>query len=196
MNILFHMYLSGDDHEVLVGNFMGDFVKGPLGDAYPPRIRHGLMLHRKIDSFAQRDTNFQTSRLRLSPYYGLYRGVLVDLFYDHFLAKGWDSWSDVPFPDYIAWARGIIERHLAIMPRQLQEFVPVIFNELLPSYKCITGTESALIRMSGRVRRANPLAEGGAELTRHYEDLKADFERFIIAVQRFSTDIIENGGDR
>lgn len=196
MNFLFHMYLSGDNEEVLVGNFMGDFVKGPLGDAYPPRILQGLMLHRKIDSFAQQDTDFQTSRLRLSPDVGLYRGVLVDLFYDHFLAKEWDSWSDIPFPDYLAWARSVIEKHLAIMPTQLQEFTPIIFNELLPSYKRISGIESALNRMSRRVKRVNPLAEGAGELTRHYEELKGDFERFIIAAQHFSTDIIENGGAR
>lgn len=196
LNFLFHMYLSGDDHELLVGNFMGDFVKGVPGDSYPPRIRHGLMLHRKIDSFAQRDASFQSSRLRLSPYYGLYRGVLVDLFYDHFLAKEWDLWSDVPFPDYIAWSRSIIESHLSIMPERLQELAPVIFDKLLPSYKSIPGIESALIRMSGRVRRANPLGEGGAELTRHYEELKSDFERFIIAAQQFSTAMIQNVGDR
>ena len=196
MNILFHMYLSDDNPELLVGNFMGDFVKGPLGDAYPPPIRQGLMLHRKIDSFAQRDADFQTSRRRLSPDFGLYRGILVDLFYDHFLAKEWDSWSDIPFPDYLAWTRGIIEKHLAIMPPQLQEFVPIIFNELLPSYKSIAGTEAALKRMSRRIKRSNPLAEGAAELTRHYEELKTDFERFIIAAQQFSTDIINNGGDR
>lgn len=196
MNFLFHMYLSADDQELLVGNFMGDFVKGPLGDDYPPRIRQGLLLHRKIDSFAQRDANFQTSRLRLSPDYRLYRGVLVDLFYDHFLAKQWQAWSDLPFPDYLAWARSVIEKHLAIMPPRLQEFAPVIFSELLPSYRSIAGIESALKRMSRRVRRDNPLAEGGAELTRHYEELEADFERFIIAAKLFSTDIIESGGDR
>lgn len=193
MNILFHMYLSGDDHEVLVGNFMGDFVKGPLGDVYPPGIHQGLMLHRKIDSFAQRDANFQASRLRLSPYFGLYRGVLVDLFYDHFLAKEWNACSDVPFPDYIAWARSIIDKQLTIMPARLQEFVPVIFNELLPSYRNVAGIESALKRMSGRVRRANPLAEGGAELTRHYEELKTDFGRFIIAARQFASDMIKTG---
>ena len=196
MNFLFHMYLSGNDHELLVGNFMGDFVKGPLDDAYPPRIRQGLLLHRKIDSFAQRDANFQSSRLRLSPDFGLYRGVLVDLFYDHFLAKGWDSWSGTPFPEYLSWARSVIEKRLAIMPRKLQDFVPVIFEELLPSYKSTAGTEAALTRMSRRVRRPNPLAEGGRELTRHYEELKTDFERFIIAVQRFSKDSMANGGDR
>lgn len=190
MNFLFHMYLSGDDQELLVGNLMGDFVKGPLGDDYPPRIRQGLMLHRKIDSFAQGDIDFQATRLRLSPEYGLYRGVLVDLFYDHFLAKEWDSWSDTPFKDYLSWARGAVEKQLEIMPVKLQEIVPVIFNELLPSYKNITGTEAALMRMSGRVKRPNPLGEGGAELTRHYEAIKADFERFTPTAQRFAAEYI------
>ena len=186
MNILFHIYLSGSDPELLVGNFMGDFVKGLLDDTYSPRIREGLMLHRKIDSFAQRDPAFQASRLRLPAHYGLYRGILVDLFYDHFLAKEWYSWSDMAFADFLSNARGIIENHLAIMPKQLQSFVPIIFNDLLPSYESVSGIQSALERMSRRVRRPNPLAEGGAELKRHYERLKADFERFIVAAQHFS----------
>lgn len=188
MNLLFHMYLSGDDPEVLVGNLMGDFVKGPIGDNYPAGIHLGLVLHRKIDIFAQKSPIFQTSRLRLSPYYGLYRGVLVDIFYDHFLAKEWDSWSHSTFPDYIAWTRSIAERHLSIMPLQLQEFVPVIFNDLLPSYRNTSGIESALKRMSGRIKRPNPLAEGGAELILHYENLKEDFQRFITEAKRFTAE--------
>jgi len=186
VNILFHIYLSGSDPELLVGNFMGDFVKGPLDDTYSPRIREGLMLHRKIDSFAQRHPAFQTSRLRLPAYYRLYRGILVDLYYDHFLAKEWDSWSEMLFADFLANARGIIENYLTVMPKQLQLFVPIIFNELLPSYESVSGIQSALERMARRVRRPNPLAEGGAELTRHYEGLKADFERFIVAAQHFT----------
>ena len=195
MNFLFHMYLSGNEPDLLTGNFMGDFVKGPLGDAYPPRIRRGLRLHRDIDSFAQRNADFQASRLRLSPDYGLYRGVLVDLFYDHFLARDWDSWSDRPFQDYLSWTRGIIDTKLTIMPRELRDFVPVIFEELLPSYKDVEGTAAALARISRRVRRPNPLAEGGKELTRHYEELKADFERFIIAAQRFAAECMNREGD-
>jgi acyl carrier protein phosphodiesterase len=190
------MYLSGDDPDLLTGNFMGDFVKGPLGDAYPPRILRGLRLHRDIDSFAQRNADFQASRLRLSTDYGLYRGVLVDLFYDHFLARNWDSWSDRPFPDYLSWARSVIDTKLAIMPQKLRDFVPVIFEELLPSYKDVEGTAAALARMSRRVRRPNPLAEGGEELMRHYGELKADFERFIVAVRRFAADCIIRGDER
>lgn len=190
MNILFHLYLSGDDPELLVGNFMGDFVKGPLDDTYPHRIRQGLLLHRKIDTFAQGDACFQRSRLRLPQHYGLYRGVLVDLFYDHFLAKEWSSWSGVAFVDYLAWAQKIVEKHRGILPPRLQELALPIFKEILPSYQKVAGTELALRRMSRRVRRANPLAEGGGELTRHYQELQSDFANFTPAAQQFAIDFI------
>jgi len=190
VNILFHLYLSGDDPELLVGNFMGDFVKGPLDNTYPPRVRQGLLLHRKIDAFAQRDAHFQRSRLRLPSHYGLYRGVLVDLFYDHFLAKEWSSWSGIPFADYLAWAQQLVEKQRTILPPRLQELAAPIFNEILPSYQKVAGTELALRRMSRRVRRANPLAEGGGELTRHYAGLQEDFTGFTLAVQKFSADLI------
>jgi len=196
MNILFHMYLSGDDPELLVGNFMGDFVKGPLDDSYPPRIRQGLLLHRRIDSFAQKDAGFQASRLRLPARYGLYRGVLVDLFYDHFLAREWDSWSDKPLGAYLVGVRRIIEKHRPLMSQQLQALIPVMFDELLPSYSSIAGIESALYRMSRRVKRVNPLAEGGRELSLHYRELQADFGTFIITVKQFSKDFIENGATK
>lgn len=193
MNLLFHMYLSGDDHELLVGNFMGDFVKGRLDDTFPVRVRHGLLLHRKIDSFAQRSRYFQASRLRLSPYFGLYRGVLVDLFYDHFLVTGWKQYSAIPLQEYIVATRSIIEQHRVLLPHRLQEFVPVIFNELLPSYGRIAGIEAALSRMARRVKRPNPLAEGGDELKLHYRELQADFEKFIVSVMQYAAAAIANG---
>lgn len=195
------MYLSGDDEELLVGNFMGDFVKGPLDNSYPSRIRQGLLLHRKIDAFAQRDATFQTSRLRLPAEYGLYRGVLIDLFYDHFLATEWDSRSATPFADYLASTRRIIDQHLPIMPPHLQEIVPLIFNDFLPSYQTIPGIESALRRMSRRRQRENPLAAGGAELSRYYQELRSDFALFLPDAQRFVADFLApslpgDGGQR
>jgi len=188
------MFLSGDDPELLVGNFMGDFVKGPLGNAYPPRIRQGLMLHRKIDSFAQKDACFQASRLRLSATYGLYRGVLVDLFYDHFLATEWHLWSDREFPEYLAWARNCIELHRGVMPQKLQGLIPVIFDELLPSYCSIAGIGTALTRMSRRITRPNALSGGEAELIRHYGELKFEFDSFTRNAQQFVAGFISKGG--
>lgn len=190
MNFLFHMLLSGDDDQILVGNFMGDFVKGALADRFPERIKRGVTLHRRIDSFASRDDLFQQSRRRLDPHYGLYRGVLVDLFYDHFLIAEWHRWSDEPFDRYLARTRSIIEGQRGELPERLRQLVPLIFEELLPSYGEVSGIGSALARMSRRVTRANPLAGGEAELVRHYDDLRADFRSFVPLVRRFAADFV------
>ena len=190
MNFLFHMLLSGGDDQILVGNFMGDFVKGPLADRFPERIRQGLNLHRRIDSFASRDDLFQRSRLRIDRRYGLYRGVLVDLFYDHFLVTEWHDWSDEPFDVYLARSRSIIERERAELPERLQRLVPTIFEELLPSYGTVAGIARALERMSRRVVRENPLAGAESELELNYEGLRADFRGFLPLVRRFAADFV------
>lgn len=190
MNFLFHMLLSGDDDHILVGNFMGDFVKGPLAERFPERIRQGINLHRRIDSFASRAEQFQQSRRRLDPHYGLYRGVMIDLFYDHFLVAEWDNWSNEPLDSYLARSRSAIEQSLEELPERLQKLVPIIFEELLPSYGEVSGIGSALERMSRRVTRTNPLAGGEVELERHYDDLRADFRRFMPLARRFAVETL------
>ena len=185
------MLLSGSDEQILVGNFMGDFVKGPLADRFPERIRLGVALHRRIDSFASRAELFQRSRVRLDPHYGLYRGVLIDLFYDHFLVREWNNWSDEPFDRYLSRTRSIIDDHRAELPERMQPLVPYIFDEMLPSYGKVDGIGRALERMARRLKRVNPLAGGEAELLRHYDDLEADFRGFMPLVRRYATELLE-----
>jgi acyl carrier protein phosphodiesterase len=185
------MLLSGDDEQLLVGNFMGDFVKGPLAGRFPDRIRQGVMLHRRIDSFASRDELFQRSRRRIDPQYGLYRAVLIDLFYDHFLAREWSEWSHESFERYLTRSRSVIEHHHDELPERMQPLVPYIFDELLPSYGEVSGIGRALERMSRRLARANPLAGGARELGRHYDDLRGDFQGFMPLVQRFAAQFID-----
>lgn len=194
MNFLFHMLLSGDDDQILVGNFMGDFVKGPLAERFPERIRQGINLHRRIDSFASRAEPFQQSRRRLDPYYGLYRGVMIDLFYDHFLVAEWDNWSNEPLDRYLARSRTAIIESFEELPERLQKVVPIIFEELLPSYGEVSGIGSALERMSRRVTRSNPLAGGEVELERHYGDLRADFRRFMPLARCFAAETLAADG--
>jgi acyl carrier protein phosphodiesterase len=188
VNYLFHIYLSGDDPDILTGNFMGDFIKGPLGEIYPPRLRIGLELHRSIDSFAQRHPAFTRSRLRLDQSFGLYRGILVDLYYDHFLASGWSDRSQQPLLSYLDQARSKIEERRRYLPERLQGLVPIIFEEMIPSYCDADGVGRALARMSRRVRRTNPLAGGGAELMRHYDGLREDFLEFLPDISQFAAD--------
>ena len=194
MNFLFHLHLSGDDPDILTGNLMGDFVKGRIGDDYPPPIRTGIELHRRIDSFAQNHPLFMQSRTRIDPRYGLWRGVLVDLFYDHFLATGWDRWSPEPFDAYLRRARGMVEANGRFLPEQMRQVVPVIFGELIPSYREVDGIGQALVRMATRrVRRPNPLAGGEAELERHYAGLHEDFRGFMPEVRRFVAGFLQAG---
>jgi acyl carrier protein phosphodiesterase len=186
VNYLFHIFLSGSDPEILTGNFMGDFVKGRLDDSLPPRVRRGIELHRRIDSFARDQADFNRSRLRIGREFGLYRGVLVDLFYDHFLARDWQRWSGQPLRAFLEQTRDVIEARRHQLPQRLDSIVPVIFEDLLPSYAEPAGIARALERMSRRVPRSNPLADGGAELVRGYAELEKDFLAFLPAVQQFA----------
>lgn len=189
MNFLFHLYLSGDDPDLLAGNLAGDFIKGRLEGRFPSGITRGIRLHRGIDSFAAGNDWFRQSRLRIDPAFGLYRGVLVDLFYDHFLARDWELHSPVPLDFYLAAAQRVIQEREAFLPDRFARLVPVIFTDLLPSYHRRDGIERALARMSRRLQRPNPLADGIGELDRLYCPLEADFRAFVpdvvAYVQRF-----------
>jgi acyl carrier protein phosphodiesterase len=185
VNFLVHLYLSGNDPEILVGNFMGDFVKGRVDEGFPHPLRDGIVLHRRIDTFAQHHPLFRRSRQRLAPCYGLYRGVMVDLFFDHFLVVEWDAWSPEPLDSWLARKRAIVDAHQSQLPPRLQGLVPVIFEELIPSYREVEGIGRALERMSRRVSRSNPLAGGERELAVHYADLRDDFRHFLPAARDF-----------
>lgn len=179
MNFLCHLYLSANDPEIQVGNLMGDFVKGPLAGRFPGGIGLGLKLHRWIDGAANGDPDFRTSRTRLDPSFGLYRGVLVDLFYDHFLAAEWQTYHPLPFETFLAQCYETARFHSSVMPDRFRQLLPVIFTELIPSYRDLSGIDRALQRMSARRARPNPLGIGVRELERHYGQLQTDFRLFL-----------------
>lgn len=188
MNFLFHMLLSGDDDQLLLGNFMGDFVKGSLQNRFTPRVRDGVQLHRRIDSYAEQHPLFRQSRYRLAPEYGLYRGVMVDLFYDYFLVNSWHEWSAEPFDHFLVRTRGVVEDNRAVLPAAMQPLVAVIFEELLPSYATIDGIGQAFSRMSRRISRPNLLQGCEAQLIRHHQALQADFCGFTPDICWFAAD--------
>jgi len=188
MNFLVHLFLSGNDNDLLVGNLLGDFVKGRLEGRYPVRIERGIELHRRIDSFCAENRHFILSKRRIDPSFGHYRGVLVDLFYDHFLARNWAEHSEIPFPRFLSDTRLVMEEYRHYLPERLQALIPFIFSELLPSYLEIDGISSALERMSTRIKRRNRLGEGGEELKRHYPALHDDFGLFFPELRRFVRD--------
>ena len=187
MNFLAHLFLSGDTPGLLVGNLMGDFVKGKLDGRFPPGVERGILLHREIDSFAGQNLHFLRSKRRLDQSFGLYRGVLVDLFYDHFLAAHWEDYADVPLSFFISDAWRILCEHKEFLPDRLQRIVPFLFKDWLSSYSDIRGIAAVLHRMSRfRLKRANRLREGAEALNKHYGGLYADFREFFPELIAFS----------
>jgi acyl carrier protein phosphodiesterase len=181
------MFLSGDASELLVGNLMGDFVKGKLNGRFPPGIEQGILLHREIDSFAGQNRYFLRSKQRLDQSFGLYRGVLVDLFYDHFLAAHWEDYADIPLSLFISDAWRVLCEHKELLPDRLQRIMPLMFRDWLPSYRDTAGIAAVLHRISHfRLKRANRLGEGAEALRNHYGELQGDFRKFFPELVAFS----------
>ena len=184
MNYLVHLYLAGADPELQLGGLMGDFVKGPLDNRYPPGIVAGLRLHRRIDAFAVSDRHCRASRQRLHPRFGHTRAVLVDIFYDHFLAGHWDSFHPQPLPVFAAGIYRLLAVNRDRLPAGLACIAPRMTElDWLTSYRDQGAVGIALQRMAARLSRPTALGDGVTELERCGEELLEDFRGFMAAAK-------------
>ena len=149
MNFLAHLYLSGDNEELLVGNFIGDYVKGNQYNNYPDQIKAGILLHRQIDFHTDTHPIFRESKRLLVPEYGLYAGIVMDLFCDHFLAINWQTYSDLTLRDFTKRAHAILLSNYFQLPSRVQGFLPfLIQHKRLESYARKDGIQKSLQIMS------------------------------------------------
>jgi acyl carrier protein phosphodiesterase len=180
LNYLVHLYLSGSDPEIQLGGLMGDFVKGKIPSDYPRKIALGLYLHRRIDTLAQNSSHTRQSRQRLDPKFGHGRGIIVDIFYDHFLAALWPNYSTVPLESYAADIYKLLQKSYQQLPHGLQQVAPrMIEYNWLVSYQHREVVGKALQRIAQRLSRPLPLAEGVDDLATHEVSLQQDFADFI-----------------
>ena len=181
MNFLAHAFLAGPADSDLIGGLIGDFVKGPLPAGLPAPIASGVALHRRIDSFAETHPAFRASRARVSPARRRVGGIMVDLFYDHFLAHQWPRYSPQPLEHFTAAAYAALAGRAEILPERLAQMLPRMQAEdWFASYRDIEVLGQVLDRMSAhRFSRANPLAGGVEELRADYAGFAADFAAFL-----------------
>jgi len=159
---------------------MGDFVKGAVPDRWPAELRLHLQLHRKLDSYTAIDPVFAQSRLRLDPRFRYARGVLVDVFYDHFLARNWDRYSDQRLELFSQDVYRGLQQCFDLLPSALQRQLPrMIEYDWLTSYQYPDVVLRVLQRLQQRLSNKFPLAEAFSELDRCGEQLEADFFRFM-----------------
>lgn len=180
MNYLAHVYLADVVGASLTGNLMGDFVHGPLTGEFPERIEHGLRLHRRVDSITDAHPITRNSRRRFQPPFRRYAGILLDLFYDHCLARHWMDYHPEPLHAFTRRVYAALRQDETMLVEPLRSTHARMREiDLLASYEKLSGLERALKHLHRRLSRANPLAEGLRPLQVHYEALEADFHEFM-----------------
>jgi len=176
MNILAHSYLSGNSDELKIGNFIGDYVKGQNYQHYPVEIQKGIILHRNIDFYTDHHDIVNQSKTYLYPVFHKYSGIIVDIFYDHFLARNWHAFSQTPLEIYIQSLYKLILSHYDILPERLQKFIHrFVQNDWLSYYSTIDGIDHVLRRLSERTSLPKSAYKARGFLIKYYDQFKEEF---------------------
>jgi acyl carrier protein phosphodiesterase len=181
------LYVSPPDEDAWLGSMLGDFVKGPLGERYCGAVGAAIALHRRLDSFTDAHAAVQRSKSRVSRARRRYAGIMIDMFYDHFLARSWNEFHDEPLEVFAARVYALLERRHAELPGGLQVVAQrMAARDWLGSYASAATIHGALDRIGTRLRRANRLAGAGEELLADYAGFEADFRAFLPEARDFA----------
>lgn len=187
MNFLAHLYLGPQAAEPALGSVLGDFVKGPVSALdLPDAVREGVWLHRRIDGFTDQHALVLRSKQRISPLRRRYAGILVDMYYDHLLARHWSNFHAEPLAEYSA----AMYRHLlsqrALMPEHARRVIERMAEyDWLSSYAELDNLHRAVDNLARRLTRENSLPGGVAELEADYAGFESDFLAFMPSVKSF-----------
>lgn len=180
MNYLAHIYLSGENDLVTIGNFIADGIKGKNYKKRKKDVQIGVLLHRHIDTFTDAHKTVRKSTKRLHQKYGHYSGVIVDILYDHFLAKNWEKYCDIPLEDYINNFYDLLEEHFNILPMRIQKMMPyMITDNWLLSYASIDGISRVLAGMNRRTKNRSGMDKAVNELEEFYKEFENEFTLFF-----------------
>jgi len=180
MNFLAHIYLSGDSKNILIGNFIGDYVKGKKFTGYPEEVIQGIMLHRKIDSFTDSHILTHSSKKIIAEKYGLYAGIVVDIYYDHFLSANWHLYSEIPLREYIQDRYRLLDSGFSIFPAGVKSWFPYfIKSNWLETYIHFNGLNMVFKRMSFRTSLPDHSEYAVSQLKENYDYLKENFLEFF-----------------
>lgn len=189
MNFLAHIYLSGDNDLIKIGNFMADGIRGKQFENFPLDIQKGIILHRAIDTYTDAHPIFRQSTKRLHENYHHYAGVIVDVFYDHFLAKNWSSYSNEKLENYVANFYKSLEKNIDVLSDKTKNFMPyMIQHNWLVSYQTVEGITKILTQMDSRTNNQSKMRLANTELIKFYSEFENEFTLFFKDVQIISLD--------
>ena len=188
MNFLAHLYLSPENTEIMIGNFIADHIRGNKFSHYSEAIQKGIHLHRAIDSFTDAHEIVRTSKRRLHERYGHYDGVIIDIFYDHFLAKNWANYSQIPFEIFTQSIYTLLHNKKQILPEKTQELLPYMMQQdWLFNYQFIDGIHEVLLGMNRRTKGKSKMNLAVEDLELYYVDFENDFKLFMLELIAYVT---------
>ena len=180
MNFLAHIYLSGEEEGITIGNFIADGIKGKRYQKYPPKIQKGILLHRFIDSYTDSHPTVRQSTARLHKNYGHYSGVIVDILYDHFLAKNWNDYHPQPLAEYVDNFYEMLRTNFEILPTRIQRMMPHMMSDnWLLSYASVKGISTILTQMNHRTKNRAKMNLAVIELEEFYTEFETEFTSFF-----------------
>lgn len=196
MNFLAHIYLSGDNDLLKIGNFMADSIRGHSYDVYPIEIQKGILLHRSIDSFTDMHPIYRQSKHRLHEKYGHYSGVIMDIFYDHFLAKNWKNYSSENLHDYAENFYLLLKENYDILTERVKGMMPyMIARNWFVSYSTIKGLQMIMFHMDHRTKNRVDMHESIVELQQFYTEFETEFKLFFEELRQHCAEKIKELND-
>ena len=187
MNFLAHIYLSYNDDEITLGNFIADSIRGNKFKHLPLRVQKGILLHREIDTFTDTHPIPKMSSKRLHKNYSHYSRVIVDIFYDHFLAKNWKRYSETPLDTFVDNFYDLLEDHYTILPVGVKRMMPyMIADNWIFNYSKMDGIAKVLNGMNRRTNNKSKMNFAILDLEQHYEAFEKEFTDFFEELMTFS----------
>ena len=189
MNFLAHIYLSGNNDFIKIGNLMADGIRGKEYQIFPLDVQKGIILHRAIDTFTDAHPIFRISKHRLHEKYGHYSGVIIDVFYDHFLAKNWSNYSDEKLSDFVNRFYKSLEDNFEMLTLKTQNMLPYIKKgNWLYNYQFIEEIERVLFQMDRRTKHESNMGFSVQELKKFYNEFEEEFTLFFKELRVFCSE--------
>ncbi|WP_397446369.1 ACP phosphodiesterase [Polaribacter sp. R77954] len=180
MNFLAHLYLSENNTNIMIGNFIADHVRGNQFTHFDKKIQQGIFLHREIDTFTDAHQIVRKSKRRLHKRYRHYDGVIIDIFYDYFLAKNWANYSAIPLDLYTQSVYDLFDKKAAELPKKSQQFITYMIEyNILYNYQYKEGIAKVLNGMNHRTKGKSQMHLAIEDLNLLQTELEEDFTFFF-----------------
>ncbi|PKP50650.1 MAG: DUF479 domain-containing protein [Bacteroidetes bacterium HGW-Bacteroidetes-1] len=197
MNFLAHAYLSGDDPDLLFGNFVADSIKGKTLNTFESRVRDGVLLHRAIDTFTDNHPVVRLGVTRLQPDFRKFSGVILDIYFDHFLAMHWKEYNQIElkaFASHVYW--NLLSRYYILPPRTKRILPWMMAQDWLVGYANLNDLQRVFNGMSRRTNFNSGMENAVDFLMENYAAFETDFRIFFPELRIYAADFIDQIGNR